>query len=146
MISLPRFSRSCIRLISVGERKEVELFGIASSTVDYNSLRDTDDQFRNCKTHAFIKCSDQWNSRYQQHYRRYRAQQSVPVSVIVIIVLAAREGFRSVLSDWDLHALSREASAQVGAFDDTGELLGREDLERGGENGGQDRNRGSSSI
>jgi hypothetical protein len=54
----------------------------------------------------------------------------IVITVIIITVpTAAARSLHSILSDRDLDTLQREALAQLGALDDTRELLGGEDLE-----------------
>jgi hypothetical protein len=65
----------------------------------------------------------------------------IVVTVVVVAVpTSATRSLYSILSDRYFDTLQREALAQLGALDDTGELLGGEDLERftkdGSENGG----------
>lgn len=72
----------------------------------------------------------------------FHFQSLVVVSVIIVSVSATPTGtLDTILSDRNLDTLQRKALAQLRAFDDTGELLGGEDLkgftEDRGQNGGR---------
>ena len=72
------------------------------------------------------------------HPQSFRFPSLIVVTVVIVSISATpTRTLDTILSDRNLDPLQREALAQLGAFNDTGELLGGEDLEGFTEDRGQ---------